>query len=76
MGLPESSQPKTIRIVGFMMTIRWLGAQVKEKKRQEAPQNVQFVSDRRRMGSFQRSFCNALECSNNRSKENEEDEWL
>ena len=37
MGLPDSSQPKTIVIVGVMMAIRWLEAHVKEINRQEAP---------------------------------------
>ena len=31
MGLPDSSQPKTIEIVGVMMAIRWLEAHVKEE---------------------------------------------
>ena len=37
MGLPDSSQPITILIVGVMMAIRWLEAHVKENNRQEAP---------------------------------------
>ena len=36
MGLPVSSQPITIVIVGVMMAIRWLEAHVKENNRQEA----------------------------------------
>ena len=34
-GLPDSSQPVTIVIVGVMMAIRWLKALVKENNRQE-----------------------------------------
>ena len=37
MGLPDSSQPITIVIVGVMMAIRWLEAHVKRNKRQVAP---------------------------------------
>ena len=37
MGLPHSSQPITIVIVGVMMAIRWLEAHVRENNRQEAP---------------------------------------
>ena len=37
MGLPDSSRPITIVIVGVMMAIRWLEAHVKENNRQEAP---------------------------------------
>ena len=37
MGLPDSSQPITIVIVGVMMAIRWLEALVKENNRQETP---------------------------------------
>ena len=37
MGLPDSSQPIKIVIVGVMMAIRWLEAHVKENNRQEAP---------------------------------------
>ena len=36
MGLPYSSRPITIVIVGVMMAIRWLEAHVKENNRQEA----------------------------------------
>ena len=36
MGLPDSSRPITIVIVGVMMAIRWLEAHVKENNRQEA----------------------------------------
>ena len=32
-GLPDSSQPITIIIVGVMMAIRWLEAPVKENNR-------------------------------------------
>ena len=35
MGLPDSSQPITIVIVGVMMAIRWLEAHVKENNREE-----------------------------------------
>ena len=42
MGLPDSSRPITIVIVGVMMAIRWLKAHVKENKRQEAPTREQF----------------------------------
>ena len=37
MGLPDSSRPITILIVGVMMAIRWLEAHVRENNRQEAP---------------------------------------
>ena len=37
MGLPDSSQLITIVIVGVMMAIRWLEANVKENSRQETP---------------------------------------
>ena len=37
MGLPDSSRPITILIVGVMMAIRWVEAHVKENNRQEAP---------------------------------------
>ena len=37
MGLPDSSRPITIVIVGVMMAIRWLEAHVKENNRQAAP---------------------------------------
>ena len=42
MGLPDSSQPITIVIVGVMMAIRWLEAHVRENKRQEAPTSEQL----------------------------------
>ena len=42
MGLPDSSQPITIVIVGVMMVIRWLEAHVKENNRQEAPTREQL----------------------------------
>ena len=42
MGLPDSSQPITIVIVGVMMAIRWLEAHVKENIRQEAPKKEQL----------------------------------
>ena len=41
MGLPDSSQPVTIVIVGVMMAIRWLEAHVKENNRQEMPMKEQ-----------------------------------
>ena len=37
MGLPDSSRPITIVIVGVMIAIRWLEAHVRENSRQEAP---------------------------------------
>ena len=42
MGLPDSSQPITIVIVGVMMAIRWLEAHVKENNRQETPTREQL----------------------------------
>ena len=42
MGLPDSSRPITIVIVGVMMAIRWLEAHVKENNRQEAPTRKQL----------------------------------
>ena len=42
MGLPDSSRPKTVVIVGVMMAIRWLEAHVKENNRQEAPTREQL----------------------------------
>ena len=42
MGLPDSSQPITIVIVGVMMAIRWLEAHVKENNRQETPTKEQL----------------------------------
>ena len=42
MGLPESSQPVTIVIVGVMMALRWLEAHVRENNRQEAPTREQL----------------------------------
>ena len=42
MGLPDSSQPITIVIVGVMMAILWLEAHVKENNRQEAPTKEQL----------------------------------
>ena len=42
MGLPDSSQPITIVIVGVMMAIRWLEAHVRENNRQEAPTREQL----------------------------------
>ena len=41
-GLPDSSGPITIVIVGVMMAIRYLEAQVKENNRQEAPTKEQL----------------------------------
>ena len=40
MGLPDSSQPITIVIVG--VAIKWLEAHVKENNRQEAPTKEQL----------------------------------
>ena len=42
MGLPDSSRPITIVIVGVMMTIRWLEAHVKENNKPEAPTREQL----------------------------------
>ena len=42
MGLPDSSQPITIVIVGVMMAIQWLEAHVRENNRQEAPTREQL----------------------------------
>ena len=42
MGLPDSSRPITIVIVGVMMGKRWLEAHVKENNRQEAPTRDQL----------------------------------
>ena len=41
MGLPDSSRPITIVIVGVMIAIRWLEAHVKENNRQEASKREQ-----------------------------------
>ena len=51
MGLPDSSQPITIVIVGVMMAIRWLEAHVRENNRQEAPTREQL----RKIGLSERS---------------------
>ena len=50
MGLPDSSHPITIVIVGVMMAIRWLEAHVRENKRQEMTtreqlQKLNFLKD-------------------------------
>ena len=42
MGLPDSSQLITIVMVGVMMAIRWLEANVRENNRQEAPTREQL----------------------------------
>ena len=42
MGLPVSSRPITVVIVGVMIAIRWLEAHVKENNRQEAPTREQL----------------------------------
>ena len=42
MGLPDSSRPITIVILGVMIAIRWLEAHVKENNRQEAPTREQL----------------------------------
>ena len=42
MGLPDSSRPITIVIVGVMILIRWLEAHVMENNRQEAPTREQL----------------------------------
>ena len=43
MGLPDSSRPITIVIVGVMMAIRWVEAHVRENNRQEAPTREQLL---------------------------------
>ena len=50
MGLPDSSRPITIVIVGVMVAIQWLEAHVRENNRQEAPtreqlQKLDFLKD-------------------------------
>ena len=42
MGLPDSSRPITIVMVGVMMAIRWLEAHVGENNRHEAPTREQL----------------------------------
>ena len=42
MGLPDSSRPITIVIVGVMMATRWLETHVKENNRQQAPTREQL----------------------------------
>ena len=42
MGLPDSSRPIAVVIVGVMMAIRWLKAHVRESSRQEAPTREQL----------------------------------
>ena len=42
MGLPDSSQPIAIVIVGVMMALQWLEAHVKENNRQETPTREQL----------------------------------
>ena len=42
MGLPDSSQPVMMKIVGVMMAITWLEAHVRENIRQEAPTKEQL----------------------------------
>ena len=42
MGLPDSSRPIKLVIVGGMMVMRWLEAHVKENNRQEAPSREQL----------------------------------
>ena len=42
MGLPDSSQPIAIVIVGVMMALRWLEAHVRENNRQETPTKEQL----------------------------------
>ena len=41
-GLPDSSQPIMILMVGVMMAIRWLEAHVKENNRPETPTKEQL----------------------------------
>ena len=42
MGLPDSSRPMAVVILGVMMAIQWLEAHVKENNRQEAPTREQL----------------------------------
>ena len=42
MGLPDSSRPITIVIVGVMMAVQWLEAHVKENNREEVPTRKQL----------------------------------
>ena len=42
MGLPDSSRPITVVIVGVMMAIQWLEAHVKVNNRQEEPTREQL----------------------------------
>ena len=42
MGLPDSSQPITIMIVGVMIAVCWLEAHVKENNRHETPTKEQL----------------------------------
>ena len=42
MGLPDSSRPITIVIVGVTMAIQWLEAHVRENNRQEAQSREQL----------------------------------
>ena len=42
MGLPDSSQPVMVVIVGVMMAVRWLEAHVTENDRHEEPTNEQL----------------------------------
>ena len=42
MGLPDSSQPIKIVIVGVMMAIQWLEAHVRENNREEAQTREQL----------------------------------
>ena len=43
MGLSDSSQPIIIVIIGVMLPIRWLEAQIRGNNRQEAPTREQSV---------------------------------
>ena len=61
MGLPDSSQPITIVIVGVMMAIRCLESHVRENNRQEAPTREQLrkLDCLKDLGLFE-TMCNIL----------------
>ena len=61
MGLPDSSQPTSIVIVGVMMAIRWLEAHVRENNRQEAPtrEKLQKLDCLKGLGLFE-TMCKIL----------------
>ena len=61
MGLPDSSRPITIVIVGVMMAIRWLEVHVKQNNRQEAPtrEQLQILDCLKNLGLFE-TMCKIL----------------